>query len=129
MKKAMQPARIPQELVTGWHDTLVQWPQKPAHDRLLGCAVKHNHLAWLATRYREAARGNPHDAIARDRLKAVQRAASMLVLATPLREPARKSHRGIALLLAAAAASIFLGLWSANYIRVHHSRTFVSRQP
>lgn len=129
MKRKMEPARVPQELVDGWHDTLVSWPLKTAHDTLLGRAVKHNHLAWLATRYREAARSNPRDPIARDRLKAVQRAAAMVVLATPVREEESTAYRGFAVLLAGFALSIGVGLWAARYVHDHRVTTLVSRQP
>jgi hypothetical protein len=125
----MEPTRVPQELVVGWNDTLVRWTAKESHDTLLGRAVKHNQLAWVATRYREAARSNPYDPIARDRLKAVQRAAAMLVFATPLREPVRKAHSGFAVLLMGLALSTVVGLWAARYVRDHRVGTIVSRQP
>jgi hypothetical protein len=125
----MEPTRVPQELVVGWNDTLVRWTLKESHDTLLGRAVKHNQLAWVATRYREAARSNPRDPIARDRLKAVQRAAAMLVFATPLREPARKSHSGVAVLLIGLAMSTGVGLWATRYVRDHRAAIILSRQP
>lgn len=126
----MEPTRVPQELVAEWNDTLVNWNYKTSHDALLGHAVKHQQLAWVATRYREAARSNPHDPIARDRLKAVQRAAAMIALALPIREPERKSHSLLALMLVAMLISVGAGLWAARYMRDHHqAMPVVSSQP
>lgn len=125
----MESTRVPQELVVGWHDTLVHWNHKTSHQTLLGRAVKHSQLAWLAMRYREAARSNPRDPIARDRLKAVQRAAAMLVFATPIREPAPKSHAALAMLLVGLVFSVGVGLWSASYMHNRRMTTLISRQP
>lgn len=128
-EKTVEPTRVPQELVAGWHDTLVNWTYKNSHDALLGRAVKHNQLAWVATRYREAARSNPYDPIARDRLKAVQRAAAMIALATPMREPERKSNSALTVMLVGIVLSIGLGLWAARYMRDHRATPIVSRHP
>jgi hypothetical protein len=125
----MELQRVPQDLVVGWNETLVRWSTKESHDTLLGRAVKHGQLAWIATRYREAARSNPRDPIARDRLKAVQRAAAMLVFATPAREPVRKTHSGFVALLVGLALSTVVGLWATRYMRDHRAATLVSRQP
>ena len=125
----MESSRVPQELVARWNDTLVSWALKASHDTLLGQAVKHNHLAWLATRYREAARSNPRDPIARDRLKAVQRAAAMVVLATPVRVEEPTAYRGFAMLLVGFVLSIGVGLWATRYVHDHRVATLVSRQP
>lgn len=127
--KAVEPTRVPQELVAGWHDTLVNWTYKSSHAALLGRAVKHNQLAWVATRYREAARTNPHDPIARDRLKAVQRAATLIVFASPIREPKRKSLSALTLLLVGIVLSVGVGLWSARSMRDQRAPTIVSHQP
>lgn len=117
----MAPSPVPDDLVLGWRDTLSQWTNKLAHDTLLGRAVKHNQLAWLARCYRESARSNPFDHIARDRLKAVQRAATMLAFtsASATQEESRKS-RGGTTLLATAVISTCLALWLTNYVRVHN---------
>jgi hypothetical protein len=125
----MHPTPVPPELVACWQDALVHWAHRASHDTLLGRAVKHNQLAWLATRYREAARGNLQDPIARDRLKAVQRAAAMLAFSTPIvREAPRRSRSGMSLLFA-AIISTGLGLWLTDYMRAHQKPTVVSRQP
>lgn len=113
-------APVPDDLLDGWQGALSQWSNKLAHDTLLGQAVKHDQLAWLATRYREAARGNPYDPIARDRLKAVQRAATMLAFASAgasREEPAVK--RGGPALLAVFVISTCLGLWLTGFVRDH----------
>lgn len=124
----MELTPVPQELVAGWHDTLVKWTYKDSHRALLGRAVKHNQLAWVATRYREAARTNPYDPIARDGLKAVQRAAAMITLATPMREPERKSLSALTLLLVGIVVSVGVGLWSARFMRDHSAPSIVSHQ-
>ena len=129
MKRKMVPSRVPQELVLGWNETLVQWTQKTSHAALLARAVKHNQLAWIATRYREAARSNPRDPIARDGMKAVQRAAAMIVFTTPVREPARPSYRALAMMLVGFVISVGVGLWAAQYQHDHRIGILVSRQP
>lgn len=130
-ERTVERTRVPQELVAGWHDTLVNWPTKDSHDALLGRAVKHNQLAWVATRYREAARANPYDPIARDRLKAVQRAAAMIVFATAptTREPEQNSLKAFAALLVGLVFFMGVGLWAARYVHDHHATSIVSRQP
>ena len=117
----MAPCPVPDDLLEGWQDTLSRWNTKLAHDTLLGRAVKHNQLAWLARNYRESARSNPFDPIARDRLKAVQRAATMLAFTTASAAPqeARKFRGGPAL-LAAAVISTCLALWLTDYVRAHN---------
>ena len=126
----MAPSPVPDDLLEGWQGTLSQWTNKLAHDTLLGRAVKHDQLAWLATRYREAARGNPHDAIARDRLKGVQRAATMLAFAaaTAKREEPSKKRSGPALLVA-CVISTCIGLWLTDYVRVHRPHEVASHVP
>ena len=121
---------VPAELNASWQDTLVHWTHKASHDTLLGHAAKHQQLAWLAARYRDAARSNPHDWIARDRLKSVQRAATLLAFSMPaVRETRRRSRGGPALLLC-AALSVGLGLWLTDFLRMHQpQRTLVSRHP
>lgn len=126
----MESTRVPHELVVGWQDTLVNWTYKTSHDTLLGRAVKHNQLAWVATRYREAARTNPHDPIARDRLKSVQRAAAMIAFSMPMREPARRSQSSLPfLMLIGLVMSLGVGLWATRYMRDHRATTVISRQP
>ena len=117
----MQASPVSEELLEGWQGVLSQWTNRLAHDTLLGRAVKHNQLAWLATRYREAARSNVQDPIARDRLKAVQRAATMLAFATPEREDTTSKKRGGPALLMAAVLSTGLSLWLTDYMRSHNT--------
>jgi hypothetical protein len=116
----MQSSPIPEELLEGWQGVLSQWPSRLAHDTLLGRAVKYNQLAWLATRYREAARGNPHDPIARDRMRAIQRAATILAFAAKTREESSPKRRAGPALLVATVLSTGLGLWLTDYMRVQH---------
>src|SRR5262245_45425160 len=86
---SMHSTAVPRELFANWQHTLAHWTQRVSHDTLLGQAAKHQQLAWLAARYRDAARSNPHDWIARDRLKSVQRAAALLTFSPMPRETTR----------------------------------------
>jgi hypothetical protein len=125
----MQLGPVPEEVLLAWQGVLSQWTNKIAHDTLLGRAVKHNQLAWLATRYREAARSNPYDSIARDGMKRVQRAATMLSFVAPEREEkSRKRHAG-PLLLMAAVLSTVLSLWLTNYMLVHPAHARAAAPP
>lgn len=126
----MHARPVPAELNESWQATLVHWTHKASHDTLLGRAAKHQQLAWLAARYREAARSNPRDPIARDRLKAVQRAAALLAFSMPVMHETRRTSRGGPALLLCAALSVGLGLWLTDFMRMHQpQRTFVSRHP
>jgi hypothetical protein len=116
----MAPSPVPDDLVASWQTALSKWSDKLAHDTLLGHAVKHHQLAWLATRYRESARGNPSDPIARDRLKGVQRAATLLVFSSTATRDEPSRSRGGPALLAAAILSTCLALWLTNYVRLHN---------
>lgn len=126
----MQPTPVPADVIASWQHTLVNWTHRPSHDTLLGLAAKHQQLAWLASRYREAARSNPRDPIARDRLKGVQRAAAMLAFAMPVaREAAPKKMRGGTALLLAAVLFTGVGLWLTDFVRDQQQSTMVSRHP
>ena len=122
---------VPPDLFAAWQHALEHWTQKTAHDTLLGVAAKHQQMAWLASRYREAARSNPQDWIARDRLKAVQRAAALLTFSVPTAHKAPAKMRGSTKLLLAALLSTGIALWLTDVMRVqHHGRTtLISRHP
>ena len=77
----MTPRPVPDDLIDSWQSMLSQWTNKRAHDALLGRAMQHDQLAWLACCYREAAVDNPDDPIARDCLEGVERAATMRAFA------------------------------------------------
>ena len=129
-EESMHLAPVPRDLFATWQYTLEHWTQKHTHDTLLGLAAKHHQLAWLATRYREAARCNPHDPIARDRMKSVQRAAALLTFSTSVtRETTPKLARGCTVLLIAAVLSTGLGLWVTAFMRDQQQTTLVSRHP
>lgn len=126
----MQSTPVPSDLIASWQHTLVHWTERSAHDTLLGLAAKHQQLAWLATRYRESARSNPRDPIARDRLKGVQRAAALLTFTMPVaRDTQPKRMRGGTALLVAAALFTGLGLWLTDFVRDQQQSTMVSRHP
>jgi hypothetical protein len=126
----MRSTPVPADLVACWQTTLVNWTQKASHDALLGLAAKHQELAWLATRYREDARSNPRDWIARDRMKSVQRATAMLAFSVPAAQAsAPKKSRGPLALLFVAVLSMFVGLWITDFMRTQQRSTLVSRHP
>ncbi len=128
----MHSTAVPPDLFTAWQRALEHWTQKAPHDTLLGVAAKHQQLAWLASRYREAARSNPHDWIARDRLKSVQRAAALLTFSVPTAREAPAKMRGSTKLLLAAMLSTVIALWLTDFMREQHHRagtTLISRHP
>lgn len=120
---------IPQELTTAWQGALECWGDSARHDTLLGVAAKHQQLAWLAGKYRDAARSNPSDGIAQARLARVCRAAAMMftmpVVAPP--PPTRRAYRGIPLILIGAVIATGIGL-SITEQQVQQ-RTQVTRHP
>ena len=126
----MQATAVPPELFACWQFALVHWNQRTAHDTLLGVAAKHHQLAWLAARYRGAARSNPHDCVARDRLQRVRRASTLLAFAPPpARAATTTAPRAAATLLVAAMLFAGLGLWLTDYLRQQQHATMVSRHP
>ena len=102
---------IPQELTTAWQLALERWAEPVRHDTLLGLAAKHQCLAWLAGKYRDAAWRNPSDPIAPERSERVRRATA-IIFAMP-KEPIgmpRRSYRAVSLLLVGAVFAAGLGL-------------------
>lgn len=104
---------IPPALASAWANTLSSWGDSSKHDLVLGLAAKHEQYAWLAARYREAARANPDDPIPPARLERLQRAA-LATLCFERRAPQteeRKPYRNVLLLLAATMFATVVGLW------------------
>jgi hypothetical protein len=78
---AAQLVAVPADLLEAWRDVRRAWHDLARHDHVLRLAGKHAAYAWLATRYREAARRD--DPIAKERLALVQRTTELtLVVAT-----------------------------------------------
>lgn len=127
----MQARPVPRDLFTSWQAALEHWSDDAKHDTLLGIAAKHQQLAWLAARYAAAARSNPHDTIARDRLERVRRASAVLAFRLPAtREVTSKTPRAAAMLLLASMAFAGLGLWLTDFMsHQQQQRTIVSRHP
>lgn len=129
---SMRPQPVPPELTDGWQTTLVQWTKLAHHDHVLGVAAKHKQLPWLAARYRDAARSNPSDPIAKERLVRVQRAAAVLAFAVPVdRSPRERSpFRASAMLLVVAVFATGIGLWvTKHHVREHQARSAGSAEP
>jgi hypothetical protein len=80
---AAQLVTVPADLLEAWRDVRRAWNDVPRHDHVLRVAGQHAAYAWLATRYREAARHN--DPIARERLALVQRAAELTLAVAAVR--------------------------------------------
>ena len=108
----MSATLIPRELTESWQLTLEFWGEPARHNTLLGLAAKHKQLVWLAGRYRDAARSNPDDAIARERIERVRRATAVIfaMAAPPARDPARKAYRSVPLVLIGAVIATVVGL-------------------
>jgi hypothetical protein len=120
---------IPRELTAGWQLALECWSDAPRHDTLLGIAAKHQHLAWLAGKYRDAARSNPSDPIAPARIERVRRCAA-LMFAMPVKPPPlpmSRAYRTIPLVLLGAVIATGIGLVVAEQ-RVQQ-RALVTRHP
>ena len=128
---------IPQELTNAWQLTLEFWGEQVRHNTVLGLAAKHTQLAWLAGKYRDAARSNPFDPIAQARLLRVRNAAA-LVFELPKTAPEptkpRKSYRAVQIMLIGAMIMTGLGYVITDQRiqqqqRQPQPRTLVSRHP
>jgi hypothetical protein len=103
---------IPPDLTNTWQHTLGRWNRNTGHDNLIGLAAKHEQFAWLATRYRDAARSNPEDPVAQARLQKVQRAATIVTFSktVPVETKTKNPMKGVAILLVGAAVACFLAM-------------------
>lgn len=75
------PVEVPSPLAAAWQTARAAWDKPATHDALVGLAVKHGELGWLASRYRE----RKSDPIAARQLERVGRAATVVMLATTRR--------------------------------------------
>lgn len=134
----MRSTPIPADLVNGWQQVLERWTDATQHDAVLGLAAKHNELAWLAGKYRDASRSNPADTVAGVRLAKVQRAAMIVTFTLPrevaaANAPKRRPYRAASMLLVGSVLAMGLGLVLTNQ-RVQSAQsapapTLVSRHP
>lgn len=109
----MRSTPIPTDLADSWQLALECWSDKARHDTVLGLAAKHREFAWVASKYRDAVRSNPADAIAPQRLERVVKAATAVAftLARPQAEaPQRRPYRGAALILIGAVIAMGVAL-------------------
>lgn len=122
---------IPHDLTTAWQLALEHWAEPLRHDTLLGLAAKHAQFAWLAGKYRDAARSNPEDPIARDRLVRLQRAAAIVMMSKTPAAPApmKQGLRAMSILLIGAALATGLGLVVADHKVQQHNAEVISRHP
>ena len=124
---------IPTELTNAWQLALEFWSQPVRHDTLLGLAAKHQQFAWLAGKYRDAARSNPSDLIAPERLPRVQRAAAIVMMSKtkPVDEPMPRTFKAMSIMLIGAVLATGLGLVAADHkVQQHHQQTTtVARHP
>jgi len=131
--QVMGATPIPTELTTAWQLTLEFWNQPARHDTLLGVAAKHQEFAWLAGKYRDAARSNPSDVIAPERLPRVQRAAAIVMMSKtkPIADPMPKTFRAMSIMLIGAVLATGLGLVVADQKVQQHQQqsTTIARHP
>jgi hypothetical protein len=136
----MSATVIPRELTDSWQLALEFWTEPARHTTLLGLAAKHKQLVWLAARYRDAARSNPEDPIARERIERVRRATAVIfaMTAPPPPAPTRKAYRSLPLLLLGAMIATAVGLVVTEQRVEQHQRaeqrelverTQISRHP
>jgi hypothetical protein len=136
----MSATVIPRELTDSWQLTLEFWNEPARHTTLLGLAAKHKQLVWLAGKYKDAARSNPDDPIARERIERVRRATAVIfaMAAPPPPERTPKAYRSLPLLLLGAMIATAVGLVvTEQRVEQHHraeqrevlERTQISRHP
>lgn len=127
----MSATLIPRELTDGWQHALELWGEPSRHDTLLGLAAKHKQLAWLAGKYRDAARSNPDDPIAKQRIERVRRATAIIfsMPTTPPPEPTRRGFRAMSLLLLGAVIATGIGLVITEQRVEQHQRAQITRHP
>ena len=129
----MSATQIPNELTAAWQLALELWTDSTRHDTLLGLAAKHKEFAWLAARYKDAARSNPSDPVAAHRLIRVQRAAAIVMMSkiTPVTEPMPRMFKMASVMLLGALVATGLGLFITNdKVQQHQQQhTVVSRHP
>lgn len=107
---------VPAPLVRAWEDTVAGWGDASRHDIALGLAAKYRQFAWLAGRYRDAARARPEDPIPPARLARLQRAALVTLCCDTRPQPApeRRPYRGVVTMLIAAVVATAFALWLAD---------------
>ncbi len=122
---------IPADLAAAWQHALAHWNHHGNHDTLLGLAAKHRRLAWLAARYRDAARTNPDDPVAQTRLARVANAAMIALVCQgrPRDAETKRPYRAVGALLLAAVAATGLCLYLTEYRVQHQQGALISRQP
>jgi hypothetical protein len=105
-------SEAPDVLDAAWQHTLAAWDDAALHDKLLALAGDHDRYAWLAARYRERAKANAEDAIAKARLERIQKAtlARLMATATPKPDHAPQAYRAtmamLGVLIIAIIASV-----------------------
>ena len=73
---------VPDALGAAWDRAVAEWSDSTTHDEVLRLVTQHDAYAWAAARYRERAREHPDDAIAKQQLDRVRKAAEATLLAT-----------------------------------------------
>lgn len=111
------PVEVPSSLAAAWRLAGMAWEQPAAHDALVGLAVKHGQLGWLASRYREK-QGDP---IAARELERVRRAATVVMLATTHRPQAEPTAFRRVWWSLALCAMLTVGALAGAHVAVHHA--------
>jgi hypothetical protein len=111
------PVEVPSSLAAAWRLAGIAWEQPAAHDALVGLAVKHGQLGWLASRYRE----RQSDPIAARELERVRRAATVVMLTAQRHaQPEPDAFRRVWWSLALCAL-ITIGALAGARVAVNHA--------
>lgn len=99
-------------LARAWQHTTEHWDDLARHDEVLRLATQNDAYAWAAARYRERTKATPGDAIAREQLDRVRRAAEATLVANALARPSKtkEPYRGTMAILGLLIIAIIAGL-------------------
>jgi hypothetical protein len=92
------------------------WSDPARHDELLRLVTQYDCYIWAAGRYREVARANPNDAMARQQLERLRKAAEITLLASATQpkdktpKPYRATIAVLAMLILALVAGVLYSM-------------------
>lgn len=99
-------------LAQAWQQATEHWDEPARHDEVLRLATQHDSYAWAAARYRERTKTRPDDAVAREQLDRVARAAEATLVANALARKTTQSepYRATMAILGILIIAIIAGL-------------------
>ncbi len=77
------------DIRAAWDRAVADWASPSRHDELMQLVARHGIYAWAAGRYRDAAREQPDDPIARRQIERLQKAAEATMFASAATRPDR----------------------------------------